>query len=390
MSIRAKGPGTWEVRKTHGHRQDGRPRSMSRTVHGSYADAQAAETALAAQMGADPTLGRGTTLRTVWGAYRDSRGQRLAPKTLSVYAWHMERHWLPAIGDMDVTSVTRAVVQAELLGRGWSHDTAVRNRRILSTVLTWAANEGMLPSNPIRVGGFEYPQADEPDYDDDPFAAIERERDVWGAETVARAMPMMRGLALEPAWLMCVGAGLRVEEALAVRKVDVRRVGDVTQLAVHHATPAVGGRRATKTAKGVRVVGMANPMGRRLWEIADAVKEPLDPLCKVSASRQNKLWRLYFEQPPEGWHPRMADSRKAQGRLFGLPYIPLSRMRATHATLMQEAGVPDAVNSLYHGHSDEVAYAHYRRPELDSAAKRTSDYLDSLSASADGSKADAN
>lgn len=380
MSIREVRPGVWEARKTHGHRDDGRPRSMSRTVHGSHADAVAAEAALTALLCADPTVGRGTTLRAVWGAYSGSRGQRLAPKTLSVYTWVMERHWLPTMGGVDVSAITRAMVQRALLGSGWSRATAIRNRRVLSTVLTWAVNEGWLRENPIRVGGFEYPQADEPDYDADPFAAIEGGRDVWGAQVALAAMPMMRGLALEPAWLMCVGAGLRVEEALAIRRADVRRVEigprEVTQLAVHHAVPDVGGRRATKTAKGNRVVGMVEPFGSRLWEIAEPMAERLDPVCKVTASRQNKLWRLYFMEPPAEWHPRMAESRKAQGRLFGLPYIPLSRMRATHATLMQEAGVPDSVNSLYHGHSDEVAYSHYRRPDLDAAAAKTSDWLE--------------
>ena len=378
MPIREVRSNVWEVRKTHGHRGDGRPRTLYRTVHGTRADALAAEAALAAEMGADPTLGRGTTLREVWDAYGASRGQRLAPKTLDVYRWHMERHWLPILGDEDVSRITRPMVQRALMGSGWSHDTAVRNRRILSTVLTWAQNEGVIAENPIRVGGFEYPAPEEPDYDLDPFAAIEGARDVWGVDVVARALPLMRGLALEPAWLLCVGAGLRVEEALAVRRADVRRVviggREVTQVAVHHAVTEVGGRKATKTRKGVRVVGMAEPMGSRLWELAQGV-EPLDPVCRVTASRQNKLWRLYFEQPPAEWHPRMAESRKAQGRLFGLPYIPLSRMRATHATLMQEAGVPDSVNSLYHGHSDEVAYGHYRRPELDTAVALTSDYL---------------
>lgn len=380
MPIREVRPGVWQVRKTRGHREDGRPRTMTRTVHGTEADARAAEAALAVEMGADPALGRGLTLRAVWGAYRASRGPSMAPKTMEGYEWCMERRWLPLLGDEDATLIDRARVQRELLGNGWTRDVAIHCAKALSAVLTWAANQGMLAANPIRSSGFEYPAAPEPDYDADPFAAIEASRDVWDARTVLAAMPRMEGLALEPAWLMCVGAGLRVEEALAIRRADVRRVAVggrmVTQLAVHHAVPGTGGRKATKTAKGVRIVGVVEPFGARLWRLAEAVADPTEPLCRVSASRQNKLWRLYFEEPPEAWHPRMADSRKAQGRLHGLPYVPLSRMRATHATMMQEAGVPDALNSLYHGHSDEVAYSNYRRPELDGAARRTSEWLE--------------
>ncbi len=45
-------------------------------------------------------------------------------------------------------------------------------------------------------------------------------------------------------------------------------------------------------------------------------------------------------------------------------------MRATHETLMQEAGVLASVNAATHGHSQRVSYAHYQRPDLDAAAER--------------------
>ena len=47
----------------------------------------------------------------------------------------------------------------------------------------------------------------------------------------------------------------------------------------------------------------------------------------------------------------------------------MSRMRATHATLMQEAGVLDSVNAAAHGHSEAVAYAHYKRPDTAAAGQ---------------------
>ena len=40
----------------------------------------------------------------------------------------------------------------------------------------------------------------------------------------------------------------------------------------------------------------------------------------------------------------------------------MSRLRATHETLMLRAGVPDALNSAIHGHSQKVAYSHYLAP----------------------------
>ncbi|MBR2683856.1 MAG: hypothetical protein IKE22_11400, partial [Atopobiaceae bacterium] len=65
-----------------------------------------------------------------------------------------------------------------------------------------------------------------------------------------------------------------------------------------------------------------------------------------------------------------------EGRpLAGLPYLPLSRMRATHETMMQAAGVPDSVNAAAHGHSVAVAYGHYMRQDSTSAAGDVGDML---------------
>lgn len=47
-----------------------------------------------------------------------------------------------------------------------------------------------------------------------------------------------------------------------------------------------------------------------------------------------------------------------------IPYIPLSRMRATHETLMQSVGVSDSLNSRLHGRSTiAVGYSNYLEPQ---------------------------
>ena len=151
---------------------------------------------------------------------------------------------------------------------------------------------------------------------------------------------------------------------MALRPADVRRVKvegvEVTQLAIHHATTRVEKRRQTKTRKSVRGVTMMEPFGTRYWELCDGV-ERTKPVCKASASRQNKAWRSYFEPPKV--HARMSPARAVRGRLQELPYIPLSKMRNTHATLMQQAGVMDSINAAMHGNSQKVIYEHYLKPD---------------------------
>ena len=64
-----------------------------------------------------------------------------------------------------------------------------------------------------------------------------------------------------------------------------------------------------------------------------------------------------------------------KGRLVGLPYVPLNRMRATHETYMQQAGVLDSVNAAAHGHSEKVSYRHYQRADTIGAAAQASEFL---------------
>lgn len=382
-SIREVRPGIWEVYVSKGYRADGRQRKVYATVHGTENDAQAKVRELADQIGRNPNYSRGMTLANTWGEYRKDKGERLAKKTLAGYTWFMERVWLPKLGDRDVTRITHADVQQVLIGLR-THDEAARCKRILSAVLSWAVSAAILDENVVKRGGFELPgdvgsaYEDEEIWDDDPFAAIDSARDVWDAVTVMRAFPLMHGLPLESAWLAMVGGGLRVEEALALRKMDVRRVlldgKPVTQLAVHHARTDMDERKRTKTKRSIRIVAVAEPFGTRLWELADALESRGELLCKVSASNQNKRWRSYFAERPD-YHKRMADSRKVCGRLHGLPYLPLARMRATHATLMQEAGVLDSINAAVHGHSEAVAYTNYKRADLTAAAEQTGQYL---------------
>ena len=64
-----------------------------------------------------------------------------------------------------------------------------------------------------------------------------------------------------------------------------------------------------------------------------------------------------------------------KGRLVGLPYVPLNRMRATHETYMQEAGVLDSVNAAAHGHSERVSYTNYQRASSIDAAQQAGSFL---------------
>ena len=371
--------GTIKVTVSHGYRSDGKQRRICAFAQtDEEADRLALE--LAAKLGRNPELGNGLTLKRWWQAYQATRGQRIARVTLERYATEMRGTWLPALGDKDITLISHADVQ-EVVIRADTRSMAKERIKTLSAVLTHAVREGKLSANPCRSASFELPgdvgKADLSgiDWDNDPFAAIEGVKKVWDVDTVLEAMMRLRGLPIETCWLCMVGAGLRREEALALRWRDVRRVKvsgrDVTQLAVHAANTAKDGMGTTKTGKSVRIVAMVEPFGARLWELAG---ERGELVCDVSPKNISRRWRSMWEPLKESKHlPKEPATHIARGVMLAdppVPFVQLKQMRATHETMMQAAGVPDSLNAATHGHSERVAYSHYMQPDSVEAAER--------------------
>lgn len=365
----------YRARVTVGYKADGTRRNVSKTFD-TRREANTWIYATAFELGSDCNVSAGVTLDSLWETYKGTKGEKLTKATMENYAMHMRNTWLPLLGERDVTLLTPSTVQREL--DKMTHHNARIARSTISSVLTWAAKVGLISKSPIAGHVFEYPEIEGngDDWDEDPFGTAEGARDVWSPQTVIECFERIQGAPLEPAWLMCVGGGLRIEEALAIRGKDVRRIkcGDrmLTQVAVHHAITARDGRKQTKTKHSVRVVGMVDPMGERLWELAQEC-EPGKEICRISGHAQNARWKNMFREPPTS--PQRKAKWTMQGRLNGLPYIPLSRMRATHVTMMAEAGVSDNLNALLHGHTREIERSNYLSPDASGAAARVSDHL---------------
>ena len=386
-SIRRQPNGRYLARIQSGCKADGSPRVVSKAFD-SEAEADTWLLAKSVELGKRPDLAAGITLRALWKAYKADRTGKLANKTMAFYGWYMaggkergereSKHvtWLDVLGGTDISAITPQMVQRHI--STMAPAKGKHAKATISAVLSWAAREGMLESNPLRAHNFEYAKRDRAvSFDEDPFAAIEGVRDVWGPSECLKCLKLIRGLPLEPAWLACVGAGLRVEESLALRGMDVRRVEVggrmLTQLAIHAARTDMDERKETKTRQSVRIVSMMEPFGERYWEIAKDVQRDAF-VCPMSASNQNKRWRGYFAEPSTSKNAPKKEGCNNLGKLHELRYIPLSKMRNTHVTLMQMAGVPDSLNALVHGHTEMVERRHYMRPDT-AAVTNGEEYL---------------
>lgn len=380
-SVRKLGNGRYQATVALGRRADGKLRRHYKTFD---TEREAEDWIVTESLSMGASHVEGVTLRSAWDAYRRDRGPKLATKTLSGYDWYMHGMWSPLL-DKDVTRLDLGEVQSIMLSS--TRQMASHGRTALSSVLTWCVSVGLLDANPMVGRRFELP--DEQDFgvwDDDPFAAIEESREVWDAITAMRCLALIRDLPLEPAWLSCIGAGMRVEEALALRGMDLRRVvirvnGEdvgVTQAAVHRARTNLNETKATKTRQSVRIAPYLEPFGERMWEIASSVERD-ELVCPVSAANQNKRWRNYFAEPSGSKHAPRKDGYNYRGRLRELPYIPLSKMRRSHETLLQEAGVLDSLNAALHGHSERVSYRHYQMGDATAATVEVSERLRGIS-----------
>lgn len=380
-SVRKLSSGRWLATIERGTKADGSRRIMSRTFD-TRADADAWLVAISVHLDERPDMMAGVTLNSWWSIYVRTKGARLTKGTMRMYESLMKNVWLPRLGETDISAISCAMIQPVLLSL--SRAKAEHARRVISSVLTHAVNEGVLAANPMHGTRFEMPHdtgaayENEDMWDEDPFGVIEGTRDIWDAQTVVRALPLMRGLRLEPVWLAMVGGGLRMQEAFALRKMDVRRSsisGDedgapvmATQLAVHHAESIDEGRKRTKTARSVRIVTMLEPFGERYWELVCAKGGPRDSVCDVPRSNAGRMWRGYFEStnPKTAKHrPKRSEFRGDRGALVdsGLPYVALTKMRRSHESMMQQAKVLDSINASMHGHSQKVAYEHYQRAD---------------------------
>lgn len=342
-SIIRRGEGVWQVQASGGYRVDGRPRRVSRTVHGSYEDARTAAIALELELGGNPALGSGITLDAYFeGVYLKGHAD-LDPKTVSNYRTLWRLHVSPKFGSRELADPPAAEVQrwVSSMPRG----TAVHSAKLLRAVLRDAWYLGILPQEPMRRP-LRYPKA------------VYGKLDVWGADEVLDALSRLHGHKLAALVAVMAGAGLRRSEAMALRWEDMDWRDGYVRMTVSRSARRADG--LTKTEGSVRTVAIMEPFASALA----ACRMDGGPVCPMNERNVKRNWQALF-----------ADG----GALHGMRYIPMKQLRATNTTLMHEAGVPDTVLSLVHGHTDvRTDYRHYIAPTstaADTAARMLQHFM---------------
>lgn len=142
----------------------------------------------------------------------------LKPATQENYRVAMQRHWLPVLGSLPLTVLSRErikAVMAEKLTKRELKPSSLRTALIpLSACLNAAVEAGLVPSNPsMRLGRFTRQPGDAEIRTIDPFSADELTVLLTTAE---REMPEHY-----PLILTLARTGVRIGEALALKREDL-------------------------------------------------------------------------------------------------------------------------------------------------------------------------
>lgn len=304
------------------------------------------------------------TVETYARQWLRTAAQNLKTSTVRFYTDHLDNHVFPAIGHRPIRAVARPDCRNLITtarDKGLKVTTVAGIARTLSTVLTQAVEDELLPANPaLRLGKY-LRRADEEMAEPDPFTADE------AAHLVEIAREHF------PAWhayvLSGLRTGLRPGELLALQWGDVDWRGRYVEVRRN----LVRGKLTTPKNHQCRRVDLSLELRRvlRLWR----------------REKTRQWFKLGFPRPDwifpssAGTALDEANVRKAWKAILTkaeLHHRGAHQMRHSYASLLLQAGEPITYVSAQLGHRDPSitlrVYAHYLP---DAGARKGVDRLDS-------------
>ena len=302
------------------------------------------------------------TLRAYASAWLVTVTPTLKASSLRFYEEHLERHVLPALGERQVTSLKRADCRqlvTDCRAKGLKASTVRGIMRTLSTILSQAVEDELLPANPCFRLGKYFRTADDPESEVRPFTRAE----VSHILSVARAR-----LSEWYAWVLCgFRTGMRPGELLALQWGDFNWRRSFIQVQRN----LVEGKITTPKNHQRRRVDLSHQLqvALRLWR-----RQQRREWLKVG--RPFPVWVF---ASVTGTALDDANVRKAFNRILDAAEIDRRgphQMRHTFASQLLQDGAPITYVSRQLGHKDASTtlrvYAHWL-PDATSAR-----YVDAL------------
>lgn len=261
--------------------------------------------------------------------YMEEKRARRRASTCEGYESALRLHVLPRWGAAEMGAISSEGVQAwvDSIGRPGAAEKAYKTFR---QVVRWSIRKGLARIWDPTSAGVELPRR------------VSRERRALDAGSLRAYLRALWGHECEAVALCAASLGLRRGEACGLRWEDIDlRTGEVR---VRRSRQDVGGETVEvppKTERSARSVWLPRFALARLRAIRKGARGPLCALSPTAVAR-----RL-----------------RSACRAAGAPWVSMTELRHTWATLAVEAGVGIETVALMLGHSDiSTAYEHYIVP----------------------------
>jgi integrase len=362
-SIIPRGPNRHLIRWYIGRGPDGKRRYASRTIQGTYSQAQKAlgkETHDVAQ-GSYVAPAKQTLGDYVSSWLRDVAATEVKEATLKSYTVRVKVDVIDRIGGLRLDKVTPQVLQSlysDLSKRGLSPRTVRYTHTILNSALKKAVAWKVLRDNPCQHVALPKAQ--------------HLEMDVWSVEEVNRFLSATQDTRDHCLWYTLLNTGMRPGEAFGLKWEDLE--GDrlrIQRAVAETLDQGVYTLEAPKTERSKRSVAISQDhvallQGHRRRQIEE-----------ILAAGTNYTRQDFIFADPEGHHEfteRVRGRWKTAVRRAGVRKIRLYDCRHTHATLLLKAGINPKVVSERLGHASIVitldTYSHVLPDMQDEAVER--------------------
>jgi integrase len=260
VSVHRLAPNLYRVRLRANTRPDGKRPAISRTVHGTEADAKRLERQLLTKRDKGQLSGKAGQLEQYTDHWYAESLRRGSPATHESNAYLLDTHITPRLGGYKLVAITPMIVRTfhgDLADAGLSGTTARKVANLLSTILDQAMTDGLLFRNPCS----SLKKRDRPRVDTQEKRALSADEAqallchlLPCLTSYASVMPHMspeRRQQVHDATMFMLGTGVRPGEAMALLWQEVDAKAGVAH--VHFNLEAARGRQPRrKKTKGTR------------------------------------------------------------------------------------------------------------------------------------------